>query len=240
MNSAPVVSQAPQSSPKPANEEGVKTGFLPEGMLFARRKSWEALERIAQAIRPGQLEEEATARAQEILRELGSPAFWHRTYVRFGANTLCTYSDQAAPGHRLGENDIYFIDIGPVWENPEEGGARYEGDAGMTGFVGSDPEHAQAAEAVREIFEATRQEWKSGARSGKDLYDWMAAETVRRGWILNQKADGHRISEFPHRLYSTRGIAELDYKPAADIWVLEVQIRHPSRPFGAFYEDILS
>jgi hypothetical protein len=35
-------------------------------------------------------------------------------------------------------------------------------------------------------------------------------------------------------------VGELDYKPSADVWILEVQIRHPSREFGAFYEDILT
>jgi len=37
-----------------------------------------------------------------------------------------------------------------------------------------------------------------------------------------------------------RGVGELDYKPSADVWILEVQIRHLSREFGAFYEDILT
>jgi len=213
---------------------------MPGGLLHAREKTWESLRRIAESIHPGQLEEEATQKAQEILKELGSPSFWHRTYVRFGANTLCTFYDQSKPGVRLGENDIFFIDLGPVWENPAEGGAKYEGDAGMAGFVGGDPEHKRATEAVREIWEASRDEWKRGSRTGKELYDWMDAETRRRGWLLQLKADGHRISDFPHRLYSTRGIGELDYRPAPDVWVLEVQIRHPTREFGAFYEDILA
>ena len=49
----------------------------------------------------------------------------------------------------------------------------------MSGFVGSDPEHKRAAEAVRELWEASRDEWKRGGRSGKELYDWMDAETRR-------------------------------------------------------------
>lgn len=28
--------------------------------------------------------------------------------------------------------------------------------------------------------------------------------------------------------------------PTANRWILEIQIRHPSRNFGAFYEDLLS
>lgn len=222
------------------SDERVKDGFLPAGLAHARKKTWEALELIASRIQPGMLEEEATRMAQAVLAELGSPTFWHRTNVRFGANTLCTFNDKPEPGVRLGANDIFFIDLGPVWGSPEDPGTRYEGDAGLTGFVGSDPDHRAAAQAVREVFEASRARWKSGVRSGQELYDWMAAESLRRGWVLQLAADGHRISDFPHKLYSKKGISELDYSPAPDVWVLEVQLRHPTRGFGAFYEDILS
>jgi len=27
--------------------------------------------------------------------------------------------------------------------------------------------------------------------------------------------------------------------PASGLWVLEIQLRHPTRPFGAFFEDLL-
>jgi Xaa-Pro aminopeptidase len=221
-------------------DERVKADFAPQGLEHARRQTWKALELIAARIRPGMLEEEAYQLTQEVLTELGSPTFWHRAHVRFGVNTLCTFNDPAKPGVRLGENDIFFIDLGPVWENPDENGARYEGDAGITGFTGEDPEHRAAATAVRELFEATRAEWKKTGRSGKDLYDWMKDEAHRKGWVLQLNADGHRISDFPHRLYSKKGISELDYSPSPDVWVLEVQLRHPTRDFGAFYEDILS
>ena len=29
------------------------------------------------------------------------------------------------------------------------------------------------------------------------------------------------------------------FKSASGLWVLEIQIRHPERPFGAFFEDLL-
>jgi Xaa-Pro aminopeptidase len=218
-------------------DERVKQGgFTPEGLGEARRKTWAALERIAGTIESGMLEAEAAKQAQAILKEMGSPTFWHRTHIRFGKNTLCTFLDPSAPDTRLGENDIFFVDLGPVWEH---GGLKYEGDAGITGVVGKDPEHRAAASVVREIFDASHAEWKKGVRTGKELYDWMATETERRGWQLQLKADGHRVSDFPHKLYCGRGVGELDYRPSPDLWVLEVQIRHPTRDFGAFYEDVL-
>jgi Xaa-Pro aminopeptidase len=218
-------------------DERVKADFSRDGLLHAREMTWAALERIAASIEPGMLEDEATLTAFDITKAMGSPTIWHKPLIRFGRNTLCTFSEKSEPGVRLGENDIFFIDLGPVWEHH---GIRYEGDAGITGFVGQDPDHQAATQAVREIFEAARVEWKQGGRSGKALYDWMDDESRRRGWRLQLKTDGHRISDFPHKLYCSRGIAELDYSPSPDIWVLEVQIKHPDREFGAFYEDILT
>ncbi len=51
--------------------------------------------------------------------------------------------------------------------------------------------------------------------------------------------DGHRAGDFPHQVFFRGGIAELDFKPGAGVWILEIQIRHPTLPFGAFYEDSL-
>jgi hypothetical protein len=34
-------------------------------------------------------------------------------------------------------------------------------------------------------------------------------------------------------------MGDMGFKPSAYIWVLEIQIRHPSKAWGAFYEDIL-
>src|SRR3954466_1597264 len=99
---------APADAPSQSIDERVKEGYRPSGLMHAREMTWEAIRRISASIEPGQLEEEATQRAQEIIRELGSPTFWHRTYVRFGRNTLCTFYDHSAPGVRLAENDIYF------------------------------------------------------------------------------------------------------------------------------------
>ena len=51
--------------------------------------------------------------------------------------------------------------------------------------------------------------------------------------------DRNRAGDFPHQVFFRGGIAELDFKPGAGVWILEIQIRHPTPPFGAFYEDSL-
>ena len=50
--------------------------------------------------------------------------------MRFGSNTTKNFDDPSEPGVVLGENDIFFIDIGPIFDG-------CEGDAGDTVAVGT-------------------------------------------------------------------------------------------------------
>jgi hypothetical protein len=55
-----------------------------------------------------------------------------------------------------------------------------------------------------------------------------------------KKAAGHRIADFPHTARRRGSIEKLEYIPATNRWILEIQIRHPEKPFGAFFEDLLN
>lgn len=59
------------------------------------------------------------------------------------------------------------------------------------------------------------------------------------GWRLNLDLSGHRLSDFPHSAFFKGGVAEAPFAPSPELWVLEMHIRHRTRPFGAFYEDML-
>ena len=59
------------------------------------------------------------------------------------------------------------------------------------------------------------------------------------GWELNFDLPGHRVSDFPHAIYKAGALGDLDTQPRTGLWILEIQIAHPTRPFGAFYEDLL-
>ena len=93
---------------------------------------------------------------------------------------------------------------------------------------------------MKGIFEKTREAWERDKLTGRDLWSFCTQETQKRAWILNPSyVRGHRISSFPHKLLTKAKMPELDWSPQANVWVLEVQICHPERNFGAFYEDIL-
>jgi hypothetical protein len=105
--------------------------------------------------------------------------------------------------------------------------------------VGDDPEHHKAKTDVRAIWEEVRGNWYSTGASGQELYEYAQRAAQDRGWKLNMDLSGHRLSDFPHSAHYDGSLAEVDFKPSANLWVLEIAIAHPERKFGAFYEDLL-
>ncbi|MGC1459601.1 MAG: M24 family metallopeptidase [Steroidobacteraceae bacterium] len=203
-----------------------------ERLLEQRKRTYDAVMAIAAVIRPGMLEEDAVTLANGMLAERQMRRGWHKVNLRFGVNTTLHFHTPSQPGVVLGENDIFFIDIGPVFEH-------WEGDAGDTFVVGEDADLVRCANDARAVFHAARRQWLAEGLSGRALYEFAATEASRLGWVLNLDMNGHRISDFPHKAIFTGSLAEIDFAPSAGLWVLEIQIRHPTRPFGAFFEDLL-
>ena len=201
-------------------------------MLHARDRSNEAVQRIARAIRPGMEEGQAVTLATEMLREMGMQRLWHPTIVRFGAATLKKFNELSDASRRLGERDIFFVDIGPVWDG-------HEGDAGDTFVVGDDLEMTACAEAARTLWHDVAARWRAGGLDGRALYAHAAERASELGWRLNLDIKGHRVSDFPHAIYRAGDLGDFAGCPSAGLWILEIQIAHPTREFGAFYEDIL-
>jgi Xaa-Pro aminopeptidase len=215
-----------------AHLEVVGRNYDREMMLRTRARTLEALQRIAAGIQVGMTEEEAAEWARTVLREAQMLRGWHGIKIRFGSNTLKTFNEPSAPGLVLQENDIYFVDIGPVWQ-------KWEGDAGATFAVGADPDMARAVRDVRGVFERVREKWLAERLSGLALYEYASQVAVEMGWRLNLDTSGHRLADFPHAALFDGALAEVPFAPSPDLWVLEIQIRHPERAFGAFYEDLL-
>jgi methionyl aminopeptidase len=216
----------------PHVEERVGPNYDRAKMLEARRHTWRAIEKIAAGIRPGMRESEGVEFANAVLKDLGLLRGWHGVYLRFGVNTVLTYWDKEAPDLVLRDNDIFYIDIGPVWE-------KWEGDGGNTFVVGDDPEMQHARIAVRQVFDRVHEKWRTDSMTGAALYDYASKIARSMGWELVPLVAGHRLGDFPHKALHSGTLAAAAFTPATDLWVLEIQIRHLTLPFGAFYEDLL-
>jgi len=211
-----------------------KTGadFSVEKMLEIRAKAQEAVKKIASRVQVGMLEEDANKIVVDTLREMGATKAFHKPYIRFGSNTIITFGADSVPGVRLGEDDIYFIDIAPVWDG-------YEGDAGDTFVTGSNPEMKRCAADARKIFEAVDAKWKNESATGAELYDFAQNMAKDLGWELNMDLGGHRLGDYSSAEHYEGPLHEIAFHPAPNIWMVEIHIRNPQNTFGAFYEDLL-
>jgi Xaa-Pro aminopeptidase len=213
-------------------QERVGVKFSLAKMLHARARTQEAVRLIGERIRPGMTEADGLRIAFDALRELGMERTWHQPIIRFGAQTLTTYLDRSDGATVLRQNDIFFVDLGAVWDG-------HEGDAGDTFVVGADPEMHACRQAIHELWDGVAAQWQQGACTGHELYAFADRLATQMGWRLNFAVKGHRLSDFPHAIYNAGRLAEFSGCPSAGLWVLELQLAHPTRPFGSFFEDLM-
>ncbi|WP_306518151.1 M24 family metallopeptidase [Rheinheimera sp.] len=215
-----------------SGKEQVGAGFSLQLMQQAQQKAWQALKAIQHALKPGITEVEAVLLAKDILTAHGADRLWHPVIIRFGANTTKTYDQPSDRSIRLAQDDIVFIDIGPVF-------AGHEADVGATFVLGDDEEKQRCAAAAELIFQQVRQRWLDLTISGEALYQYAEQLCCALGYQLNLAIKGHRICDFPHKLYQGGNLGDFSAVPRPGVWVLEIQLKHPNLDFGAFYEDVL-
>jgi methionyl aminopeptidase len=206
--------------------------FAVQPFLEMRQRTRRAVNDIASRVKVGMVEEDARAMARDVLSDQGMRKGWHHIIVRFGPNTTKDFMEPSDKGIVLGSDDIFFVDIGPVY-------GEQEGDGGDTFVFGSDPDHHRAKADVKVIWDDVRDRWFRDGLTGRDLYDYAEKKSAEKGWRLNRDLSGHRLSEFPHSVHYDGAMAAVDFRPSPLLWVLEIAIIHPERKFGAFYEDLL-
>lgn len=213
--------------------EAVGAEFNEAKLLSAQAKSWQAIREVASAIKPGMSEAEALILLKESLKNLGYTKMWHPPQIRFGENTLLPFAKPSNREVRLAEDDVFFLDIGPLFDG-------YEGDAGQTFAIGNNAElHRLSADAKR-VFEDVKLHWQKTRLSGPALYDYASEAAEKLGWELSlHGASGHRVSEFPHALHHKGKLKSFDGTPKPNRWILEIHLISKRLGRGAFFEDLL-
>ena len=212
--------------------EATGTHFSVDELMYVRARTRRAVHMIADKVKVGMAEEEAKDVARSILTSLGMRRGWHHIIVRCGSNTTKDFMARSEPGVVLQPDDIFFIDIGPIFQN-------CEGDAGDTFVFGDNPDHHRAKADVRTIWEEIRRVWFDEGVTGQDLYRRAEETAATYGWKLNLDLSGHRLSDYPHSAHYDGSLADVGFRPKPNLWVLEIAIAHPDGGFGAFYEDLL-
>lgn len=163
---------------------------------------------------------------------MGKDRIWHPVLIRFGENTLKTFKQRSEGDLRLRERDIFFTDLGVVWNG-------HDGVAGASFVVGDDAEMRACANAAKTVFDEVEHDWRATGAGGKALYEYAEQRATALGWRLNLDIKGHRVSDFPHAIYKAANLGDFDSSPNPGLWIIEIRLAHPTQPFGAFYEVLL-
>lgn len=175
-------------------------------------------------------------------RDFGVKRHWHQRIVRSGPNTLISGE---VPPRIVGDDDMVFIDLGPVF-------GIWEGDVGQSYAIGSDPEKHRLCRDLPVVFQAikARYEAEPGIRSS-DLYQFACtfAETLR--WRFAHAIAGHIVGEFPktrvsgdprHHVISPENPRPMNAPNDAgqtQYWIIEVKLASRDNGFAGFYERLL-
>lgn len=201
-------------------------------LIDARNLAKEIAYELKDQITPGMTEAHAHKLYKEICLRHGITKQWHAPKLRFGPNTLLNFGDVSAE-YTLKENDIFFIDIGPVINE-------HEADFGETFYLGNNPEHKKICASQRSVFDEVRNHWLETHKTGLALYEYAKEVSQKHGFILNMDQDGHRIGDFPHQLFYKGSLKDCDESIIPNAWILEIHLWNPDRKFGAFFEDLLT
>jgi hypothetical protein len=141
--------------------EGIDPRFVREGILKARDQTWAVFHEIKAAIKVGMTEPEARKLSIEIFARHGVKKHWHQPSLRFGPGTAHTFYSPLQVDYRLQENDLVFVDLGPVWKD-EALGLEYEGDVGDSFVFGKNETLETCVTLVQDWTRslARRQNWK--------------------------------------------------------------------------------
>lgn len=202
-------------------------------LFRARETARDIAHELASLLQPGMTEEDAHRLYKELSAKHGVEKQWHPPKLRLGPNSIKSFREVSEP-HVLQDEDIYFLDIGPVL-----GG--HEADYGETFSIGANYEYKKIAEAAKSVWSEVTEFWKKNRVSGVPIYEYAKGRAESRGYLLGmESADGHRIGDFPHHVHFKGGLVECEEQVVPNAWVLEIHLLDPKKRFGAFFEDILT
>jgi Xaa-Pro dipeptidase len=197
---------------------------------------------IRAGITEKELNEEIFALAEEMY---GIKTYWHKRIVRAGKNTLLPYADNP-PDLVIGQDEILFLDLGPVFEE-------WEADFGRTFVLGSDPFKHKMRQDIGEAFADGKKHFNENPEiTGSELFKYAQSLAEKFGWEFGGSIAGHLIGQFPHEripddkvtLYvhpdNHRPMRSVDRQGRERHWILEIHFVDRERQLGGFYEELLT
>jgi Xaa-Pro dipeptidase len=217
-------------------------------LLNAQRKAEDLFAAVIESgvIAPGKLESEVSADIHALAQSrYGVRRHWHKRLARAGPNTVLTYHEDAKD-RRIEDDDIVYLDFGPVFE-------AFEADFGRTYALGADPVKHKLVADIEAAFHRGKAYFQEHPDlTCGELYDYVVSLASAAGWEFGNKTAGHLIGHFPHETatgafnpLSIRHGNELrlrtrDASGARRHWILEIHFVDRARQIGGFFEELLT
>lgn len=228
--------------PTPVEDERITALRSAQNQAESLFKTVEASGLIRPGITERQLNEEIYDLAE---KQFGVFNYWHKRIVRAGSNTLLPY-DENPPDLTIGEDDILFLDLGPVFE-------QWEADFGRTFVIGSDPVKKKLRDDIETAFMEGKEYFKAHPDiTAAELYLHAKNLAAKYGWEYGGPIAGHLLGQFPHEripgdkitLYvhpeNPNRMRDLGADGRSRHWILEIHFVDRIRKIGGFYEQLLT
>ncbi|KAI1089728.1 Creatinase/aminopeptidase [Rostrohypoxylon terebratum] len=243
MGATTAAATEPETEAVTAKAEKERAAYLLDAQSKAVSLFAEIEEKL---VRPGitekQLSDEIYALGQE---RHGVRVHWHKRVVRSGPNTLLPFEENP-PDRVIEEDDILYVDLGPVFE-------KYEADFARTFVLGNDPEKIKLRDSLEPVWKAVKKRYDgSKGMTGGRLYEIAVEEAKKAGWEFGAWLAGHLVGQFPHervprdkvKLYITKENDEVMAARGSDghqrHWILEIHLRDSKNNRAAFFEQLLT
>jgi Xaa-Pro dipeptidase len=225
------------------NEEALAAALLD---AQARARGLFAEIKALNLIRPGTAESEINEAIYALAaRSYGIEHYWHKRIVRAGRNTLAPY-DENPPDLTVKDDDIVFLDLGPVFE-------QWEADFGRTYVVGNDPLKHKLCRDIEDAFAEGKRHFEQHPDiTAAELYRYAQRLAEQAGWEYGGPIAGHLLGVFPHEKIAADKIS-LYVHPKNNLrmrtpdaagrtrhWILEIHFVDRAREIGGFYEELLT
>ncbi len=197
-------------------------------------------------IEPGKTEEFLSSQIFDLaFKMFNTKVHWHKRIVRTGSNTIHPYNENP-PNLIIKEDDILFLDFGPVFDS-------WEADLGRTYVLGNDQMKLRMKNDVEECWYLGKQYYDSKKNIlSSELYEYIVDLAKNRSWKFGNEHCGHLIGQFPHERIDGNNflsyihpenhvkMRELDDKGRARDWILEIHFVDFELSIGGFFEQVLT
>ena len=175
----------------------------------------------------------------------GIKKYWHKRIVRAGKNTLLPYKHNPE-NLILQDDDIVFLDFGPVFEE-------WEADYGRTYVIGQNEKKLKLMADVEAAWHEGKKFYQENKQqiTPAELYGYTQQLAIKYGWTFGNKHCGHLIGNFPHEVIQGEELENYlhpdNHKPMSDndrnnnprFWIYEVHFVDEALEIGGFFEQLL-